>query len=177
MKKTYYYIFLFLSILTTSLYFIFNKKTAKTTWLPKNDELINNLHPKIRSMAADFVNEVEKELNIQLKVTSTLRTFEEQAALYAKGRTKSGGVVTNAEPGESYHNYGLALDVFDSTNQTFHISEKIALIGESKGFKWGGRWANLIDKPHFEKSFGLKTSELLSRYRNNNVDSSGYVNI
>lgn len=39
-----------------------------------------------------------------------LRTMEEQAALYAIGRSKAGKIVTKARPGESYHNYGLALD-------------------------------------------------------------------
>ena len=38
------------------------------------------------------------------------RTFEEQLALFAQGRTKPGRIVTKARPGESYHNYGLAFD-------------------------------------------------------------------
>ena len=38
------------------------------------------------------------------------RTFEEQARLWALGRTKPGKIVTKARPGESYHNYGLAFD-------------------------------------------------------------------
>jgi hypothetical protein len=36
--------------------------------------------------------------------------MEEQAALYAKGRTSGGRIVTKAKPGQSYHNYGLAFD-------------------------------------------------------------------
>lgn len=39
-----------------------------------------------------------------------LRSMEEQAALYAIGRSKPGKIVTKARPGESYHNYGLAFD-------------------------------------------------------------------
>ena len=38
------------------------------------------------------------------------RTMEEQSALYQKGRTSKGKIVTKARPGESYHNYGLAFD-------------------------------------------------------------------
>ena len=38
------------------------------------------------------------------------RTMEEQAALYAKGRTSKGKIVTKARPGESFHNHGLAFD-------------------------------------------------------------------
>lgn len=36
--------------------------------------------------------------------------MEEQASLYAQGRDKPGLVVTNAKPGLSFHNYGLATD-------------------------------------------------------------------
>jgi hypothetical protein len=38
------------------------------------------------------------------------RTMEEQAKLYAKGRTSGGRIVTKAKPGQSFHNYGLAFD-------------------------------------------------------------------
>jgi len=38
------------------------------------------------------------------------RSMEEQAALYAIGRSKPGKIVTKARPGESYHNHGLAFD-------------------------------------------------------------------
>ena len=36
--------------------------------------------------------------------------MEEQAALFAIGRTAPGKIVTKARPGESYHNHGLAFD-------------------------------------------------------------------
>jgi hypothetical protein len=39
-----------------------------------------------------------------------VRTFAEQDALYAQGRTRKGLRVTNAKGGQSYHNYGLAAD-------------------------------------------------------------------
>lgn len=41
---------------------------------------------------------------------SGLRTFDEQAKLYAQGRTEPGLMVTRARPGMSFHNYGLATD-------------------------------------------------------------------
>lgn len=40
-----------------------------------------------------------------------LRTAAEQAALYAQGRTTPGAIVTNAPPGRSAHEHGLAVDV------------------------------------------------------------------
>jgi D-alanyl-D-alanine carboxypeptidase len=44
-------------------------------------------------------------------VTAGLRTIAQQAALYARGRTSPGDIVTYAKPGSSAHNYGLAIDV------------------------------------------------------------------
>lgn len=44
-------------------------------------------------------------------VTSGLRDSAKQAALYAQGRTAPGPIVTNAPPGHSAHEHGLAIDV------------------------------------------------------------------
>ncbi|GAG18820.1 unnamed protein product, partial [marine sediment metagenome] len=43
-------------------------------------------------------------------ITDTLRTNARQAELYAKGRETKGPKVTNARPGQSFHNYGVAWD-------------------------------------------------------------------
>ena len=42
--------------------------------------------------------------------TSGYRTYGEQMALWAKGRTSPGGKVTNAKGGQSAHNFGIAID-------------------------------------------------------------------
>lgn len=47
---------------------------------------------------------------LDILVYCTWRSLEEQAELYAQGRTKPGSIVTMAKPGTSAHNYGLALD-------------------------------------------------------------------
>jgi len=60
--------------------------------------------------------------NLEGQIVSGLRSNSEQAALYAQGRTPyeilhqvskqgAGGTVTDAPPGASAHNYGLAIDV------------------------------------------------------------------
>jgi len=52
---------------------------------------------------------------IAVLVTQGLRTWEEQDALYAKGRTVppigKKYIVTKAKGGQSYHNFGLAFDI------------------------------------------------------------------
>src|SRR5271168_4639229 len=47
---------------------------------------------------------------IVVRIDQGLRTWAQQALLYAQGRTAPGNIVTYAQPGESFHNYGLALD-------------------------------------------------------------------
>lgn len=42
--------------------------------------------------------------------THGYRTYGEQMALWAKGRTVRGPIVTNAKGGQSSHNFGLAVD-------------------------------------------------------------------
>lgn len=47
---------------------------------------------------------------ITIRVVQGLRTMAEQNADYAQGRTTKGSIITNAKGGQSYHNYGLAVD-------------------------------------------------------------------
>ena len=49
---------------------------------------------------------------MQAMITDGLRTFAEQDAIFAQGRTKPGPIVTNAPGGMSNHNYGLAVDLY-----------------------------------------------------------------
>ncbi len=62
-------------------------------------ERVRQLFQKLKEEGYDFI------------VTQGLRTWEEQNALYAKGRTAPGPVVTKAPGGHSQHNFGLAVDV------------------------------------------------------------------
>ena len=149
-------------------------------WDEVSDSRINNLHPLVREKARQFINRVEKELGIKLRVTSTLRTYAEQNELYAQGRTKSGAIVTNAKGGESNHNFGTALDVIPIVNgqpdwSTKHWQE-IATIGKSVGFQWGGDWKGLVDKPHFEMQFGNSLAQLRQKYESGQRDGE-YVKL
>ena len=70
---------------------------------------IDLLHPKLREEVRKIYSEILQS-NLQIRITDTLRSFDEQAKLYAQGRTAPGKIVTKAKPGQSYHNYGLAVD-------------------------------------------------------------------
>ena len=89
-------------------------------------------------------------------ITCTNRTDEEQNKLYAIGRTQPGKIVTNAQAGQSPHNFmpSLAFDIAFIT-----LDKKLSW--DSKHFKnfagciksdtveWGGSW-KFSDPPHFE---------------------------
>jgi peptidoglycan L-alanyl-D-glutamate endopeptidase CwlK len=93
-------------------------------------------------------------VGITIKVISGLRTFEEQDALYAQGRTAPGPKVTNAKGGQSNHNYGIAFDVgvFEGTK---YLPESpkykaVGALGTELGLEWGGSWKTIVDQPHFQ---------------------------
>jgi peptidoglycan L-alanyl-D-glutamate endopeptidase CwlK len=151
-------------------------------WDSISEKNIEKLHPLVREKARELVNRVEKELGIKLRVTSTLRTYAEQDKLYAQGRTTKGGIVTNAKGGQSNHNFGTALDVVPIVNNkadwkaTADTWNKIAVVGKSLGFQWGGDWKGLVDKPHFEMQFGNTLAQLRQKYESGQKDGE-YVKL
>jgi len=137
-------------------------------------ERIAKLHPKVRDTFTHFIDAAESELNITLRVTQGYRTIAEQNALYAQGRTTSGKIVTNARGGSSYHNWGLALDVaqLDGAEINWNFDyKKLEPIATQLGIEWGGNWKSILDKPHFQITFGYSTQKLLLMPK----DADGYV--
>lgn len=89
-------------------------------------------------------------------ITCTHRSKEEQAELYAQGRTKAGKVVTNAKPGQSNHNKmpSPAFDIAFKKDGKLYWDVKLfkdfASIALLHGLSWGGHWQRFKDYPHFE---------------------------
>lgn len=140
-------------------------------WDALSEQRIERLHPAIRSKARAFLNKAAQQ-GIKLRITAGLRSYAEQNALYAKGRTTSGKIVTNAKGGQSNHNFGLAIDVVPIKNGRADWDgpwEQIGAIGKSVGFAWGGEWTSFVDRPHFEMLFGLSTAALRERYESGNT--------
>lgn len=84
------------------------------------------------------------------------RTFPEQQAIYDQGRSAPGPIVSNAKPGDSYHQYGLAFDVVPTAylhlpdwNPSGELWAQIGAIGKNLGLYWGGDFSH-PDLPHFE---------------------------
>lgn len=113
---------------------------------------LNDLEPVTRERCVKFLQECAK-YGTPVIVTQTFRSFEEQEALYAKGRALPGPVVTNARAGDSFHNYRRAFDVVFSRGtgiSYFGPWDEIGPIGEKLGLEWGGRFKTFPDKPHFQ---------------------------
>jgi peptidoglycan L-alanyl-D-glutamate endopeptidase CwlK len=75
-----------------------------------SEQRLGQVHPVLAAKIRQLANSLSAE-GIEIRVVQGLRTYQEQAALYAKGRTAPGPKVTNAPAGSSYHNYGMAVDV------------------------------------------------------------------
>lgn len=140
------------------------------------------LHPKLVSIAKDaYADAVHfTPVGVHPYVVQTLRTFPEQDFIYQQGRTRPGPIVTNAKPGQTYHNYGLAFDFCNQVNGKLRwVVDKnwmiVVDIFKSYGFKWGGDWKSIKDYPHFELTFGYNWRELLLLHNSGKVDENGYV--
>lgn len=127
----------------------------------RNQRVLSGLMPELKPLAQKLVETLAQQ-GINVVLTNGLRTMEEQEKLYQQGRTTKGGVVTNARPGNSKHNYGAAVDVAiindkgqPSWPDDNELWEKIGIVGESLGLRWGGRWKGFTDRPHFELPISL----------------------
>jgi len=132
---------------------------------------IENLHPELQEIAKKFLLECEKA-NLPVLITETLRTKSEQNALYAKGRTTSGNIVTNCRYPFSPHCWGVAFDFCrNSKGREYNDSDgffrKVGAIGKKYGLFWGGDFRSFTDKPHLEMIKFLpnnSTKTLASKY-------------
>lgn len=125
------------------------------------------------------------QTGIRPLIYTGLRTMEEQAALYAIGRSKPGKIVTKARPGESYHNYGLAFDwvamkpvskteLFqaDWDDETaFKLGERVGITFGLKGISWetghlqDGRYDSWRDIPGNLSSKSAKEPQAAKQLR------------
>lgn len=165
--------------------------------MPKDDitiERIKRAHPRLREELELQYLECNNDIlgkGVRLRFSHVYRSRKEQQALYDQGRTKPGKKVTNAKPGRSYHNYGLAFDIvllYDNDgNGTFEEASwdmvrdgdsdkkadwsEVVEFFKSKGWEWGGDFRSFKDYPHFQKTFGCHWSDLEKA----RTDGDGYV--
>ncbi|MGO4350179.1 M15 family metallopeptidase [Paenibacillus sp. MCAF9] len=146
-------------------------------YLPNNDPIeappVTALHPIVFIKQTELIAETSKA-GITILVTDGFRSSEEQNAIYAKGRTTEGKVVTQVQGGHSYHNYGLAVDFalrtkkgeviwdmeYDGNKNGRSDWMEVVEIAKRLGFSWGGDWKNFPDYPHLQMDFGYSINKL-----------------
>lgn len=130
---------------------------------------ISLLHPRVQALATELVRRCAAQ-GLKVKITDTLRTKAEQEALYAKGRTAPGSIVTNAKYPYSFHCWGVAFDVCRNDGKGAYYDRdgffaKVGKIGKALGLTWGGDWKKLTDKPHFQlDAYGTTAGTLVRKY-------------
>lgn len=110
------------------------------------------LAPPLREKVATVLSRTAS-LGLAVYAFETFRSSQRQSELYAQGRSLPGPVVTNARPGGTWHNYGLAVDfAFKTERGMWTWSGDWAALGreiESAGFLWlGRRGTTFFDPPH-----------------------------
>jgi len=126
------------------------------------------LKPCVQRGAEAIIAEM-KLMGHPVRLVQGYRSIEEQNRLYAQGRTTPGNIVTNAKGGQSFHNYGCAVDfvfIKEGYNASQALWETLGVIGKNQGFEWGGDWVGFTDRPHFEMKLGYT----LKDFQNGLVD-------
>ncbi len=140
----------------------------------RSEKNIATLLPAAQRVAREWLSKAVpegKKNGFAVKIIGGTRTYAEQEALYAQGRTKKGAKVTNARGGYSWHNFGLAFDfgLFSPSGQTY--------FGNSKFYKelgklavgipnttWGGTWKNPVDEPHIQLDMFSSTKKAREKF-------------
>lgn len=129
-----------------------------------SDRLLSDLHPILQPLAQRFLDNC-KAAGIDAFIDQTYRNETDQNNDYAKGRTASGGIITNAQYGQSPHNcvdsdgnpaakaFDFAIQDatgvldWDASDPEWQAAIKI---GEALGLISGSCFHSLVDSPHFE---------------------------
>ena len=148
-----------------------------------NHRDIQSLHPMVQTMANEFLKQANDYVKnkgldgVEVKIISTLRTWAEQDALYAQGRTKPGRIVTNAQAGKSNHNWGVAFDIGIFRDGQYNPSDleylykELSNIGNKIGLFWGGNWISIKDYPHYQYIGGMSDSAFINSVTVANLDT------
>jgi peptidoglycan L-alanyl-D-glutamate endopeptidase CwlK len=140
---------------------------------PRSAKVIATLLLKVQPTFANLLIELKKhyqEKGLEVKYISGTRTYAEQDAIYAQGRTKPGPIRTKARGGESNHNFGIAVDVglFLPDGRYLEDSPFYRDIGKIVAtfptLEWGGDW-KFVDEPHIQWRTGLTLAEMRERVK------------
>lgn len=139
----------------------------------RTESILATLDPKAVPMFRLFLcyaKATAATLGCDYILISGNRTWPEQDALYAQGRTKPGNKVTNAKGGQSNHNFGIAVDAGVFAGKSYlddsdparaaKVHKACSEHAAACGLEWGGSWTSIKDLPHYQVRTGKTTAEL-----------------
>lgn len=176
LKRTPRLLFRFFLVLFTILFiYRFYHESKPVTELNRNQPVTypTELHPLVKERSDQLI-QLAANKGIVVVITDDFRSTEDQDRLYEQGRTTEGNIVTHAKGGESYHNFGLAIDFalktpsedviwdihYDGNGNGKADWNEVVAIAKKLGFEWGGDWTQFKDYPHLQMDFGLSIAEL-----------------
>jgi peptidoglycan LD-endopeptidase CwlK len=149
------------------------------TWQPPDPKVLSRInvadvYPPLMALVMKLLENCEAR-GIRYYAISGLRSHAEQNALYAQGRTAPGKVVTKAKGGESFHNFGLAVDFCRDKDMTraglqpdwdkasyAMLAEEAQKLGLEAGLYW-----KFVDAPHIQlkiAAHGIDLRKLQTHY-------------
>jgi peptidoglycan LD-endopeptidase CwlK len=135
------------------------------TFDARSETNIRTLHLRAQEAARIFLGAFANA-EYTVRIISGNRTYAEQDAIYAQGRTKPGDKVTKAKGGQSNHNFAIAWDVgifvggkYLKESPFYKAAAAIALAA-LPSLEWGGDWKKDPDRPHYQLVTGKKIAEV-----------------
>lgn len=143
------------------------------TFDARTEANIATLIPPAQEIARHFMT-AASAFRFPVRIISGSRTYAEQDALYAIGRTVQTNrkPVTKAKGGRSNHNFGIAWDVgiFEASGRYMTGATKtdqsayaeLAELAKSKvaSLEWGGDWRGFVDPPHYQLKTGKSADQV-----------------
>ena len=141
----------------------------------KDYSIISQIHPVIQHKVKYILVRAHQQ-GLPVYLFEGLRTFYKSHQYFMQGRNEKGEIVdrtkviTYADAGYSWHNYGLAVDIVFKINGRWSWSFKLpwqdlGLIGKEVGMFWGGDFRNFKDYPHFQFTCGMPIKNALKKYK------------
>lgn len=127
---------------------------------PISEQRLAEVAPALARIARQLAADLAAG-GVYVRVVQGLRSWTQQDALYAQGRTAPGAVVTNVRGGYSYHNFGMAVDLVPSEfapgqpyapdwNPQHSAWKTMEMAGQAAGLTSGAAWRSFPDAPHFQ---------------------------
>jgi peptidoglycan L-alanyl-D-glutamate endopeptidase CwlK len=150
-----------------------------------SQERIALVYPDVRVRWIQLANSFFELHKMMLGVAQGLRTYADQAAIYAQGRTTPGPdvtperpmgrVVTHSAPGDSWHHFSAIdskfmgadpwLDGMKDRKQVEFLWSEYARLAKAHGFVAGFDWPDpKKDRPHIEMTYGLNLAQAKALY-------------